>query len=745
MSKKPEESKGQDEQTPVFEEPASPGEPTSTQPLTPQRRMTPIYDDYQTAVSMIRSGTPKLPTPTTPSASDLTAARPFGDNVEVPKTPDRRFSYSMTDVQRELVESYGDLRTMPATPSNELSQHVTTPLPTDVERRISMPIFPLQGGDPNDENEILIARGQYPAEANEDNPAGTDLGDDEIPLRTVMLPVSEVRRRNRGDPVTSQEIRASSAAFDFADDSKVDEDEPTSARVSGSTPTEASTVGNIVDQYHSGTGEDVDESQALNTPVAASRGSLTGFDMRGKQAQPWSAPQSRPRTPVSAGPPPTWPLPPPPPFVPRRSSQRRNSSGMLSTPGTYGNTSGLLNTKLWEPGTTRISPSGVIVPVSSQVSSEAAQSRLSSGPTSGRSTGFGLSGFNDAQVFDATRLSHVSEESTAQFSSDSGWLDEYVGEQYRNKGGSRFESGAGDLATAPTVRNFDPSAAWSPGHRRTDNVLQAPLASAGNVRRRGAIDWTAESHFGSLDQTVARDLETGDDMIDPVDDADWETLYESHSQSKINVDDVLEEDEAKMGSGKMPSLSSSTLNKAPVSVWDPLSKKAVQTHALEQETEELLKFTQEWQQNNKAGEAAESRANKSNMPDFAANAREAFLPEPTTPSRATTSKPAAQPGYRHPTPLQPEHKHPFTGRQPSLPPVIKTQSTSSTSTMANQMNAVRNRNINTTSGDETSTCSREEENARLREEYNRRIKAEIELYDPGKLSLLKSLLLSNSC
>ena len=744
----------------VSDSAVSPEDTSVAKPQTPKRRMTPIYDDYQTAVSMIRSGTPKLPSPTTPpAAADENASKSGGDLLDLPKTPNRRFSYSMTDVHRKLAETYGDLQSALANPDQTITHSATTRLPAEGERRVSIPVFPLHDRDSDDENERLVFRGERPSEESEVNPAGVQLGDHDIPLRDMEL--AQVRSRTRGEPVSSREIQASSAEFEYADESNIGALEPAtsvSARVSGSAATEASTVGNIVDHYQSGYDEEASDSYDSVRAGASSTDPAGGYNMRRDQLY-GDTPQTKTRGADVVGPPPSWPLPSPPPALPPRSSKRRNSSGMLSSPGTYGNTSGLLNTNLLEHSNVHMNSSRLL---NSGPSSEGALplklSRSSDDLVFGGGDEFRASDMNGGKGMGITRLSHVSEESSRQSSSDSGWLNAigYAGKKSQNQGS--YDLGTGTVGYAgevqpptSTLGEVETATGWSPGHGRADNVFYPSGLITRDMRRRGGMDRGAGTRFGSLDQILAGRVDTDDETLDSVDDADWETINESRSRSNLQYDGSQKDDLQVIESAKLSSFSSLSLKHAPVSTWDPLSNKTPGFERSEKELEESLKSHKESKQDKQVEEIERLGANNSIWAARAEQAR--LLPVPASADntlprtsqehipktlQVNKPKPAAQARYRHPTPLEPEHAHPFAGIRPVLPPLTKTQSTSSSDTMANQMYNQVNRNIESTSSlaaqssDNVSAASRDEENERQRVEHNRSIEAEARLYDPGK-------------
>ena len=724
-------------------------------PHTPKRRMTPIYDDYQTAVSMIRSGTPKLPT--TPLAADKYVCRLVDEIVDLPKTPNRRHSYSMTDVHRKLAESQNDLHDKFPSEGHTLKQSATTFLPPEQERRVSIPVFPLRDRDSDDENERLIARGDYPPGENEENPAGIELEHDDIPLRDIEL--AEVRSRTRGDPVSSQEIHASSADFDFADDSNIDVHQLAttgSARASGSAPTETSTIGHIVDQYRIDPAGEMSNTYGSTDAVLFPKQSSAELNVRKNDAKAVYVPQPPSRAAADVGPAPSWPLPAPPPALPPRSLGRRNSSGMLSFPGGYGNTSGLLNRKLSDISNSKITSSGTLGLWKGTPRQKSSES--SSDLTSGMEADVGESEGDDRP--DITRLSHVSEESSGRSwsSDDSGRMNTvgYLDNSSRKGVGPGSVSGAGDMTAAHVLHEVEPAKDCSAGHGKAENIFYPSGLPTRGVRRRRGMDFGAGNKFGSLDQILAGQVDSDDETLDI---SDWETIHDSRSQNNLHYDDVAKQDMPVTESNKLHSFNSLSLEEAPISTRDPLSNKTPGFERSEKELGTYLKSHKESTQNKQADEGRRAGTNNASVSRFGAKAEESFsLPgsansgsvQPAFHSHGTSlalqvnkPKPATQARYRHPAPLQPQHKHPFTGKRPILPALPKTQSTSSSDTMAEQIYTHENRNIDATSsvavdsGVSVSVTSEEEHNRRVRDERNRRILAEIDLYDPGTSTLYK--------
>lgn len=728
------------------------------EPRTPKRRMTPIYDDYQTAVSMIRSGTPKLPT--TPPGPDKYPSKHAGEMIDLPKTSNRRYSSSMTDVHRKLAESHNDLHSAIPIEGHTLKQSATTSLPPEQERRVSIPVFPLRRRDSDDENERLIARGEYPPGENEENPAGIELEHHDIPLRDMEL--AQVRARTRGDPVSSQEMHASSADFDYADNSNIDSHKLAttgSPRASGSAPTETSTIGNIVDQYRTVPDGEMDNTYGFTDAALLLKQSSAGFGVRKDDAKPVYLPQPPSRAAADVGPAPSWPLPAPPPALPPRSSKRRNSSGMLSSPGGYGTTSGLLNTKLSDIGNPKITSSGTL---SLSQGTRKKSSKSSSDLMLGMEADVGETDGDDGKRPDVSRLSHVSEKSSgsSRSSDDSEWMNVvgHPGRASRKEGGSGLVNGAGNVTAAHTLHKVEPAEEWSPGHRKAENVSYPSGLSTRRVRRRRGMNLGAGNKFGSLNQILAGQVDSDDETLDIVDTSDWETIHDSRSQNNLQYDDAAKEDMPVIGSDKMHSFGSLSLKEAPVSTWDPLSNKTPGFNRSENELGALLKTHKESTQNEQVENVGRADTNNASVPNLSAKAEESFSlpgsvsPEPAQPlvpldqiihtTQVNKPKPATEARYRHPTPLQPEHEHPFTGKRPVLPALPKTQSTSSSDTMAETYNHP-NRNIESTSsiaadsGVSASATSREEHNRRVRDERNRRILAEIDLYDPGMSTMYK--------
>jgi hypothetical protein len=696
--------------------------------------MTPIYDDYQTAVAMIRSGTPGLPSPATPPALEATVPRPDGDLVDLPKTPGWRISYSMTDVHRKLAENVNELQS--ASPRKEpgLKQSATTYLPSEAEggRRVSIPVFPLPGRDSDEENERLVNRVEYASEDTGDNPADIDLEDNSIPLRNMGL--AQVRTRTRGEPVHSQEIHASSADFEFADDLNSDIPGTTapassSARVSDNAPTDTSTIGQIVDQYGSAPGEEMDASFGSHSAVPFEISFPRGFGLPEEQAPPVPVHRPGSRSAADAGPPPSWPLPQPPVLL-GRSSKRRNSSGMLSSPETYGNTSGLLNTKLVDASPLKTTCPGLVTPdLSPADPSQLKQSRSSTDLASARDFDFDTSGRYGESGLAVTRLSHVSEESSGHPSGGSGWMPAEV------------------FAQKPLENNECKGSAFRlvEASRRVDDVAYPSEVFKRGARHHHGKKFGAGARFGSLDQVLAGKADTDSDTIDVVDDADWETIHESGSTSNLQPVDIHKTDLPMSERAESPTADNLSLGKTPVSSWDPLSNKAPGLERPEKKMEELLKSHKKSTQNEQVEEMADTVANKSKVPNLGAQAKQpislpghinvgrrapqgSILPPPKV-SQANTPKTAAH-LYTHPTPLQTKHKHPFTAARPILHPVTKTQSASSTDTMADQIFNLRNRNIESTSslaGGSAATVS-----VASGDDRHRAIQREIDLYDPGK-------------
>ena len=694
-------------------------------PRTPKRRTTPIYDDYQTAVSMIRSGTPGLPLAVTPGF-EKTASIPVGDNVNVLKTPSRRLSYSMTDVHQKLADSYNDLQK--AFPAR--AKQPTTVQASAGQRRVSAPNFPLKGRDSDDENERLIALGQYTTTEDRDNPAGINLDDLDVPLRDFRdIELAQVPSRTRGDPVLSQEINASSADFGYAGDTSVGVPRgrlSSSNRGSENAPTDTSTVGRIVDQYGSVFVEDTCNHFSNDT-------------------------QARDR--AHAGPPPSWPLPTPP-TLPPHSAKRHESSGIVSTPGAYGNTSALLNTT--DTSSANITCPGIHVPAS-PCTTKLKHSTSVDNLVSGQDRYYGNSSYRDGNEVDHTRLSHVSEESSGRPSIESGWMPAvgYVGRPPRNEDAHLLEFGAhvyGAAESDDTAGDLTSGrAGWSPGHRRTENIFYPSGLSTGKVRRSGVMDLSPTKRFRSLDKILAGPNDTDSDTIDVVDDGDWETIHESQSINNLKEKDIS--DEAISEFANLPSVDSLSLKKAPVSAWDPISTKTP-GYDQSENFQEMTKLKKEITTNNKAQEMGKAGAKIIKMPHQNVQAHKALqtdhahkagsLPGPgyriddnpegsvlSVPklSQANKSKPSSNIRYRHPAPLDPLHNNPFATGQPTLRPLAKKPSTSSTGT-TDDMFALRNLNIESTSslaGNSINTASVES-----REEHNRRVLAEANRYDPGE-------------
>ena len=730
-----------------------PEDSADTESRTPRRRVTPIYDDYQTAVSMIRSGTPKLPT--TPLEPDKYSSKYAVEMMDLPKTPNRPYSYSMTDVHRKLAENHDDFSSAMPIEGHTLKQSATTSLPPEQERSVSIPIFPLRGRDSDDENERLIARGEYTPGEIEENPGGIELEHHDIPLRDIEL--AQVRSRTRGDPVSSQEIHASSADFDYADDSNIDSHQLAttgSARASGSAPTETSTVGNIVDQYRTVPDGEMDDTHGFTNAALSLKQSSAEFGDRKEDAKPFYLSQPSSRAGADVGPAPSWPLPAPPPALPPRSSKRRNSSGMLSSPGGYGTTSALLNTKLSEICNSNITSSGL--PSLSQGTPRKTSSKSSNGLTLEIEAGVGETDGDDGKRQDVTRLSRVSEKSSgsSRSSDNSGWMNAvgYPGKASRNEGGPALVTGTGEMTAAHTLHEVGPAEKWSPGHRKAENVFFPSGLSTRRVRRRRGMDMGAGNKFGSLDQILAGQVDSDDETLDIVDTSDWETIHDSRSQNNLQYDDAAKEDISVIGSDKLHSFGSLSLKDAPVSTWDPLSNKTPGFDRSENELGASLKSHKESTQNKQVDNVGRTDTNNAREPTLSAKAEDSLsLPgfansegarshvpadQGVHTTRVNKPKPATEARYRHPTPLQPEHKHPFTGKRPVLPALPKTQSTSSSDTMA-EVYTHPNRNIESTSssaadsGASASGTSREEHNRQVRNERNRRIQAEIDLYDPG--------------
>ena len=726
-------------------------------PRTPKRRMTPIYDDYHTAVSMIRSGTPKLPA--TPPAIDKYASKPVGEIIDLPKTPNRRYSYSMTDVHRKLAESHNDFRSAFPIEGHTLKQSATTILTPEQERRVSIPVFPLRDRDSDDENERLIARGDYPPGENEENPAGIEPEHDDIPLRDMEL--AQVRSSTRGDPVSSQEIHASSADFDYADESNIDVHQLAttgSARASGSAPTETSTIGHIVDQYRTDPTGDINNKYGSTDDALFPKQSSAESVVRKDDAKRVYDPGPPSRAAADVGPAPFWPLPEPPPALPPRSSKRRNSSGMLSSPGGYGTTSGLLNRKPSDMSNSKIASSGTLG--LSKDTPQKMSSRSSDALTSGTEADVvGSAGYDNNRP-DITRLSYVSEESSgrSRSSDDSGWMNAVgdLGKSSEKEGGPDLVAGAGDVTAAHIVREVEAIKEWSPGYAKAENVFYPSGLPTRGVRRRRGMDLGAGNKFGSLDQILAGQVDSDDETLDI---SDWETIHDSRSQNDLHYDDAAKQDMPVVESNKLHSFNSLSLEEAPVSTWDPLSNKTPGFERSEKELGTYLKLHKESTQNKQIDEGRRAGTNNASVSKFGSKAEGSFsLPgsansgsvQPIVPSHETSltsrvnkPKAATQARYRHPAPLQPEHKHPFTGKRPVLPALPKTQSTSSSDTMAEQIYTHENRNIDATpsvaadSGVSVSATSEEEDNRRVRDERNRRILAEIDLYDPGMSTVYK--------
>ena len=742
---------------------------TDTKPRTPKRRMTPIYNDYQTAVSMIRLGTPKLPSPTTHTAVDKHILKPMGEIADLPKTPNRRYSYSMTDVHRKLAESYNDLHFTLPTKGHTPKQSATTLLPPEQARRVSNPVFPLRGRDSNDDNERLIVQGEYLPAETEENLAGIGI-EDRAQLRDMEL--AQVRSCTRGDPVSSQEIYASSADFDYADDSKMNVPELVttgSARTSGSAPTDT-TISNIVDQYRAGPGGGTDNWYGSTDAVMPFKHAKADPGEGEEQSKPVNVSQSRAAADV--GPPPSWPLPLPAPALPRRNPKRRYSSNMLSSVGGYGNTSGLLNTKLFDASATQITSSGVLGPISpSKVARRMKSSNSSNDLLSRSETDVGASDNGDGKTLDVTRLSHVSEESSgrSQNSGDSGWLNAvgYLGKQSQDGESPELSTGAddydgvGEVSAVPTFHRVEPANEWHSGHRGAKNLFYPSGLSTRDVRRRGGVDLGGGTKFGSLDHILARQVDGDDETLDNVDTSDWETIHDSRSPNNIQYDDAAKEDLPVIESENFHSFSSLSLKKAPVSTWDPLSTNTPGYDRSEKELGTLLKSQKESTQNKQVGKVGRAGTNNLSVPKLSVKVGGSFsLPgfanhgsaqplvhphQTLHSSQVSKPQPAIQARYRHPVPLQPGHRHPFMGERPVLPVLPKTGATSSSDIMADQLYNHPNRHVESSSSVvvnsevSVSAISEEEHNNRLRDERNRLIQAEINLYDPGKSTLYKLL------
>jgi hypothetical protein len=670
-----------------------------SKPRTPRRRMTPIYDDLQTAVNMIRSGTPKSRSSSAGQAQGV--ANEASAMPNPPVTPGTDRAYSLADVTRKLSANSTEAQVAAPYGGTALKSPATTQLSTE-EKRASIPVFPLHPRDSDEDNERAINQFSSIQIQDDDNPAGVELQADDIPLRSIAM--SKVRSRTRGEPVSSQEIHASKADIGY-----IESDSSQSVRASATTDT--STVGNIVDQY---AGETID--QAAHDPDVAGT-SEPGPAIVDDEVEPLRVYHARTRTALDAGPPPSWPLPPFPLDVPTLKSKRRNSSGMLSLPGEYGHTSQLLqtssrNTKAADTTPESFSPANP----SSTNDGNLKFSKSSNDIVQGVGANFGSSPpIEDDVDFNRSRLSHVSEESSVP-SEGAGWAPAvgYAGKPVNTDTIDR----AGEVRQR---RN------WARSHRRTDNIDTSVFP--GGMAQHPRIEVRPGVHFPSMGQILTGDED--EDTLTSADGEDWETIY-SRSRSNVQLNAGEKERLSYVDSGNIPSMESLSFSKDPVSTWDPLSNKTKRFGDAEDELKEMLKAHKVSTEGLNSYDVAAS-ANAANapmpqlVPEGSDNVFEHAQPAQPLPAHV-------QPGFqqspnskaqaarsRHPAPLEARHKNPFLEERPAIKPLRQSNSSSTAS-----MYSRRNNNIETASSASSgrvripATFSREE------------ILREIDLYDPGK-------------
>lgn len=679
--------------------------------LTPKRRMTPIYDDYQTAVNMIRSGTPKSRSSSAGQDHGPTVEDEVPEMPKTPMTPARRTSYSLADVSRKLSASYSDPQSAAPGKSATLRNSVTTPFSIE-ENRASIPVFPFPPRDSDEENERVIASGTSRAIKEDDNPAGIDLGDEDIPLRNMGL--SQVQSRTRGEPVSSQEIHASSADFGCVDEPSAAASEVTSVtptRVSAATDT--STIGNIVNQYAGDTAMKpvggAEPTEIANTCIAAPN---THY--------------AKSRAAVDAGPPPSWPLPPAPPTRPALKSRRRNSSGMLSSPAEYGNTSQLLEPSSRDTGAGNDTSDDISSSKPSSTGKRALKVSKSSSDLVAEIVARSESvDVDDDPEFDRRRLSHVSEESSVSLT-ESGWAAT-VG-----YAGMPVHDANHDISASTEEVQYRPR--WSPAHRRTDNIDSSVFASG--MRQHPRVEIRPGLHFPSVGQILGGDTDA--DTLASADDCDWETIH-SRSQSNVQLTENQKEGLDFVKSGNIPSMESLSFSKDPVSTWDPLSTKTTRFGDAENDLGEMLKSHKESTEGKRSHEVGVGGANDSNAPGqsrrlpedsvYGLERAEHVQQLPTGVQLDHQQSPTSKPQtvrYRHPIPLEERHKNPFLEDRPVIRPLSKTQSSSST----DDMYRLPNENIEIASS-AGSAHGGSRARARAGSLSNEEKLALIDLYDPG--------------